>query len=78
MSKKIHDLPGHQSRIGCLAWNGDAVCSGSRDRFIIHRDMRDGNASERRLNAHRQEVRSVFSGICCRRTNLKCLKPLFN
>ncbi|KAH7726378.1 WD40 repeat [Aphelenchoides avenae] len=56
VSKKIHDLPGHQSRIGCLAWNGETVCSGSRDRFIIHRDMRDGNASERRLNAHRQEV----------------------
>lgn len=60
VSKKIHDLPGHQSRIGCLAWNGETVCSGSRDRFIIHRDMRDGNASERRLNAHRQEVANAF------------------
>ncbi|KAI6197326.1 ANAPC4-WD40 domain-containing protein [Aphelenchoides besseyi] len=53
---KIHDMPGHQSRIGCLAWNADTICSGSRDRFIIHRDLRQGNAPERILNAHRQEV----------------------
>uniref|UniRef100_A0A915E8L5 Anaphase-promoting complex subunit 4-like WD40 domain-containing protein n=1 Tax=Ditylenchus dipsaci TaxID=166011 RepID=A0A915E8L5_9BILA len=54
--KKIHDLPGHSSRIGCLAWNGDTICSGSRDRQILHRDLRCGAQSQRTLASHRQEV----------------------
>lgn len=56
--RKVHELAGHSSRIGCLAWNGDTICSGSRDRLIIHRDLRvPHTASERRMTAHRQEVR---------------------
>jgi cell division cycle 20-like protein 1 (cofactor of APC complex) len=54
--RKIHDMSGHTSRVGCLAWNADTICSGSRDRLIIHRDLRANNIAERRLNAHRQEV----------------------
>lgn len=57
LQKKLHELTGHSSRIGCLAWNGDLVCSGSRDRFIIQRDLRQSsNRHDRRLSAHRQEV----------------------
>uniref|UniRef100_A0A0R3RS07 WD_REPEATS_REGION domain-containing protein n=1 Tax=Elaeophora elaphi TaxID=1147741 RepID=A0A0R3RS07_9BILA len=55
--KRVRELTGHSSRIGCLAWNTDLVCSGSRDRFIIQRDIRQpAQYAERRLNAHRQEV----------------------
>lgn len=54
--KKVHELTGHTSRIGCLAWNGDLICSGSRDRYILQRDIRQPNI-ERRLSYHRQEVR---------------------
>lgn len=44
-------------RIGCLAWNDNVICSGSRDRCIIYRDLRESNnVTEKRLNAHRQEV----------------------
>ncbi|GMT14306.1 hypothetical protein PFISCL1PPCAC_5603 [Pristionchus fissidentatus] len=55
--KKVHEMKGHSSRIGCLAWNGDIICSGSRDRLIIQRDVRaPPGYSERRLTSHRQEV----------------------
>uniref|UniRef100_A0A0K0E6E4 Fizzy-related protein homolog n=1 Tax=Strongyloides stercoralis TaxID=6248 RepID=A0A0K0E6E4_STRER len=55
-NKKVNDVLGHSARIGCLAWNNDVICSGSRDRFIIQRDMRVPNGNERKLAAHRQEV----------------------
>uniref|UniRef100_A0A183C2W1 Fizzy-related protein homolog n=1 Tax=Globodera pallida TaxID=36090 RepID=A0A183C2W1_GLOPA len=54
--KMLHNLKIHEMRIGCLAWNENAICSGSRDRFILHRDLRDIQRSEKRMNAHRQEV----------------------
>jgi cell division cycle 20-like protein 1, cofactor of APC complex len=54
--KTIHNMKIHEMRIGCLAWNESVICSGSRDRFILYRDLRD-NRSEKRLNAHRQEVK---------------------
>lgn len=55
--KKVRDLTGHTSRIGCLAWNADTICSGSRDRTIMHRDIRcDDNDQGKKLTHHRQEV----------------------
>uniref|UniRef100_A0A1I7UFJ9 Fizzy-related protein homolog n=1 Tax=Caenorhabditis tropicalis TaxID=1561998 RepID=A0A1I7UFJ9_9PELO len=55
--KKVRDLTGHTSRIGCLAWNADTICSGSRDRTIMHRDIRcDDHDQGRKLTHHRQEV----------------------
>ena len=42
---------------GALAWNGDMLSSGSRDRLILQRDVRTPAAVERRLIGHRQEVR---------------------
>uniref|UniRef100_A0A8R1DEJ6 Fizzy-related protein homolog n=1 Tax=Caenorhabditis japonica TaxID=281687 RepID=A0A8R1DEJ6_CAEJA len=55
--KKVRDMTGHTSRIGCLAWNADTICSGSRDRTILHRDIRcDDNDMGRKLTTHRQEV----------------------
>lgn len=41
---------------GALAWNGEQLSSGSRDRVILQRDVRAPPAAERRLQGHRQEV----------------------
>ncbi|CAJ0924847.1 unnamed protein product, partial [Mesorhabditis belari] len=54
--KKIHELDGHSSRVGCLAWNDQLICSGSRDRSILQRDLRASTAPTRKLTSHRQEV----------------------
>ena len=56
-NKKINTLEGHTARVGALAWNGDILSSGSRDRLILQRDIRTPSlAPERRLAGHRQEV----------------------
>lgn len=55
--KRLVSMDGHSSRIGCLAWNGDLICSGSRDRLVLQRDIRlPAVLPERRLTAHKQEV----------------------
>uniref|UniRef100_H2YPL1 Fizzy-related protein homolog n=1 Tax=Ciona savignyi TaxID=51511 RepID=H2YPL1_CIOSA len=60
-NKKIKQLEGHTYRVGALAWNGDQLSSGSRDRIILQRDIRSSSAtapgnSDRKLVGHRQEV----------------------
>lgn len=46
---------------GCLAWNGDLVCSGGRDRVILQRDIRSPPLfPERKLTHHKQEVGPYF------------------
>ena len=42
---------------GALAWNGDILSSGSRDRIILQRDVRSPSiVPERKLAGHKQEV----------------------
>ena len=53
-SKRIRTIEGHQMRVGALAWNGDQLSSGSRDRIILQRDIR--GQGERKLQGHRQEI----------------------
>ncbi|XP_055689335.1 fizzy-related protein homolog [Lutzomyia longipalpis] len=56
-NKQVNKLMGHSARVGALAWNGDILSSGSRDRLIMQRDTRTGSTMpERRLTGHRQEV----------------------
>jgi len=56
-NKKVNTLEGHSARVGALAWNGDSLSSGSRDRLILQRDVRTpGIMPERRMVGHRQEV----------------------
>merc|ERR1719259_559605 len=56
-TKKVNTLDGHTARVGALAWNGDTLSSGSRDRMILQRDVRTPAIQpERRLVGHRQEV----------------------
>eukprot|EP00794_Sanderia_malayensis_P008165 gene8164-9038_t len=55
-TKKLSSLEGHLLRVGSLAWNNDLLCSGSRDRVILQKDIRTPSTSERKLTGHRQEV----------------------
>ncbi len=56
-SKRVNVLEGHTARVGALAWNGDMLSSGSRDRLILQRDVRTPSVNpNRRLVGHRQEV----------------------
>lgn len=54
--KRVSTIEGHTARVGALAWNGDMLSSGSRDRLILQRDARTPSPVERRLIGHRQEV----------------------
>ncbi|XP_063245219.1 fizzy-related protein homolog isoform X2 [Bacillus rossius redtenbacheri] len=57
VNKQVNKMQGHSARVGALAWNGDILSSGSRDRLILQRDVRTPRVvSERRLVGHRQEV----------------------
>ena len=51
-------MEGHTARVGALAWNGDQLSSGSRDRQILQRDIKvpTNSATCRKLTGHRQEV----------------------
>jgi cell division cycle 20-like protein 1 (cofactor of APC complex) len=54
--KLIKQMPGHEGRIGTIAWNSKFLSSGSRDKSILHRDLRSKNNYEAKLVGHRQEV----------------------
>ncbi|KAL5269841.1 hypothetical protein ACHWQZ_G003343 [Mnemiopsis leidyi] len=54
--KRTAIFESHESRAGALAWNGDLLCSGSRDRFIIQRDVRTPPHQFKKLTGHKQEV----------------------
>jgi cell division cycle 20-like protein 1 (cofactor of APC complex) len=54
--RRVRDAPGHGARVGTLCWRGDALASGSRDRAICCRDVREPRSNYARLRAHRQEV----------------------
>jgi cell division cycle 20-like protein 1 (cofactor of APC complex) len=56
-SKLVNTLTGHSARVGALAWNHDLLCSGSRDRNVLLRDIRvPAYEGERKLAGHKQEV----------------------
>lgn len=56
-NKHINSLVGHSNRVGSLAWNGDILMSGSRDKSIYQRDIRTPcKVPTRKLEAHKQEV----------------------
>ncbi|KAJ7191070.1 quinon protein alcohol dehydrogenase-like superfamily [Mycena pura] len=47
----------HSQRIGAIAWNSHVLSSGSRDRMVHHRDVREPNLRPfKRCSGHRQEV----------------------
>lgn len=54
--KRLRTMTGHASRISSLAWNAHILSTGSRDRSILHRDVRLPAQYLRRLVGHKQEV----------------------
>ena len=62
--RRIRDLRGlftSHDHICSLAWNGDIICSGSSDGFILMRDSREPPvAAVSRLVGHRLDVRNTL------------------
>ena len=54
--KLVKSYMGHQGRIGCIAWNSSMLSTGSRDKSILHRDLRMKNDYFAKLEGHKQEV----------------------
>ncbi|XP_036596335.1 fizzy-related protein homolog [Trichosurus vulpecula] len=55
--KRVSVLEGHKGRVGVLAWNADQISSGSRDRWVLQRDVRAKPQQSRRwLRGHKKEV----------------------
>jgi cell division cycle 20-like protein 1 (cofactor of APC complex) len=54
--KRVRSFTGHTARVGTLAASRQLLSSGSRDRTILHRDMRASEQFVEKLVGHRQEV----------------------
>ncbi|KAF2769947.1 WD40 repeat-like protein [Teratosphaeria nubilosa] len=54
--RRLRTMTGHSARISSLAWNAHILSSGSRDRTILHRDVRAAPQYTVRLTGHKQEV----------------------
>lgn len=54
--KMLKNLSGHDGRVGSIAWNSRFLSTGSRDKSILHRDLRTKNNFEAKLAGHKQEV----------------------
>ena len=54
--RRLRTMTGHTARVGALAWNDHILTSGSRDRLIYHRDVRQPDQFLRKLVGHKQEV----------------------
>ncbi|GAB4820048.1 hypothetical protein N2152v2_007094 [Parachlorella kessleri] len=55
-TKKIRTMPGHKQRVGCTAWSHHMLATGSRDRSILLRDVRQQEPFSLKLTGHRSEV----------------------
>lgn len=49
-------MTGHTARVSSLAWNSHILSTGSRDRSILHRDVRSPSQYLTKLVGHKQEV----------------------
>lgn len=54
--KCTRTMTGHTLRASSLAWNHHVLSSGSRDRSVLHRDVREAPHYMARIEAHTQEV----------------------
>jgi len=54
--QKVRSMTGHSARVGTLSWSGHTLSSGSRDRSILHHDVRVPQQYLSKLSGHRQEV----------------------
>ncbi|CAN6273295.1 unnamed protein product [Urochloa humidicola] len=55
-SKRIRTMDVHRMRVGALAWGSSLLSSGSRDKSILHHDIRAQEDYVSKLAAHKSEV----------------------
>ena len=49
-------MDGHRARVGTMAWGSHMLSSGSRDRTILQRDVRQPDHWSSKFVGHRSEV----------------------
>lgn len=49
-------MKGHEGWVGALAWSSSVLSSGSKDKSILQRDLREKDDYFGNLNYHKQEV----------------------
>lgn len=54
--KKIRTMDGHSHRVSAIAWNSNIFSTGSKDKSILHRDIRSSASFTSKLIGHKQEV----------------------
>ena len=54
--RKVRTLTGHSNRVGAISWNSSILSTGSRDKTILHRDLRVNSPFISRLLGHKQEI----------------------
>lgn len=56
VQKLVRVYHGHEGRVGALAWTNSLLSSGSKDRVVLNRDLRDKSDYVSKLAGHKQEV----------------------
>ena len=54
--KRTRILHGHTNRVGAISWNSTILSTGSRDKTILHRDLRVNTSFVSKLVGHKQEI----------------------
>ncbi|XBH96563.1 protein FIZZY-RELATED 2-like [Triticum urartu] len=54
--KRMRTMESHRMRVGALAWNSSLLSSGSRDKNILHHDLRAPEDYVSKLTGHKSEV----------------------
>ena len=49
-------MKGHEGRVGAIACSSNVISSGSKDKSILHRDLREKEDSFASLVYHKQEI----------------------
>ena len=52
--KRIRIMYGHSNRVGAAAWSSKILTTGSRDKTILHRDIRSSSPFVSKLISHKQ------------------------
>ena len=55
-SRCVRVMAGHRMRCGTLSWAAHLLSTGSRDRSVLHRDVRSPADFVARLSGHKSEV----------------------
>lgn len=55
-SKQLYSIKSNEGRIGTISWNSQILSTGSRDKTIMHRDIRQKGICFSKSEGHKQEV----------------------